>query len=116
MLSEGKRGSAQEIMDLMGKYNIRFASKESEMSLDTIRRHMRILRRFAAAGVDQSTVQYDGSALYFIDKLEEIYGRRAEQTQLQESVRSLDSFQSALSEQQDLVAATEDIHIYIYII
>jgi hypothetical protein len=100
-------------MDLMGKYNIRFASKESEMSLDTIRRHMRILRRFAAAG-DPSTGQYDGSALYYIDKLEEIYGRRAEQTQLQESVRYLDSFQSALPDQQDLAAAAEDIYIYIY--
>ena len=111
LVSVGKKGSAQDIVDQMIKYKIKFACKDSEMDVASIRRHLRILRRLASATVDANNPTYEYSALYFLDKNEETFGRKAEESLMQESCRTLDNFQASLPDLSDLRNACEALHI-----
>ena len=95
----------------MINYKIKFASKENEMDVSSIRRHLRILRRLASATVDANNPTYEYSALYFLDKNEETFGRKAEECLMQESCRYLDNFQASLPDLSDLRNACEALHI-----
>ena len=45
LTSCGKRGSAQEIAEVMKEHKVRFASKDSELSVTLVRTLMRIVKR-----------------------------------------------------------------------
>jgi hypothetical protein len=81
------------------------------MQIDTIRRHMRIIKRVASAVEDPNEPAYAHSALYYFERNEELWGRKAPQVTLQESIRYFDAFQAALPEQEDLRSASEVLHI-----
>ena len=81
------------------------------MTVSNIRLHLRILRRLSLAVLDPSSPAYPESALYFFDRNEEIFGRKAPQVLLQESTRTFDCFQSALPNLDDLRMAATNLHI-----
>jgi len=81
------------------------------MNLYNIRLHIRVLRRLSMAVNDQADPKYEDSALFFFDKNEEIFGRKASQTAMQESGKSFDAFQSAIPDLNDLRSAAETFHV-----
>ena len=81
------------------------------MGVKNVRLHLRILRRCSLAVKDQSAPKHEYSALYYFERNEEIWGRRAAETALQESTRYFDSFQSALPDLSDLRNAAECSHV-----
>ena len=94
---------------LMKAHKITFANNETNMTLANIRTTLRVLRRCSLAVVDPASPTYNRSALFYFDRLEEIFGRRTGQTALQESIRYMDAFQAALADLRDLRAATENL-------
>ncbi|CAJ1443165.1 unnamed protein product, partial [Effrenium voratum] len=68
-------------------------------------------QRLSLAVLDPSSPAYPESALYFFDRNEEIFGRKAPQVLLQESTRTFDCFQSALPNLDDLRMAATNLHI-----
>lgn len=81
------------------------------MQIDTIRRHMRIMKRVSGAVENPNEPSYMYSALWYFERNEELWGRKAPQVNLQESVRYFDSFQAALPDQEDLRSAAEALHV-----
>lgn len=81
------------------------------MQLDGVRRHMRIIKRLAAATPNPQAPEYENSALFFFERNEEIWGRRRSEVFLQESARYLDAFQASLPELEDLRSAAEALHV-----
>ena len=110
-LSKTGGAAAMNLVGYMEQHKIVFGSTDSTMTVPTIRLHLRILRRLSMAVVDTGAPVYQGSALYFFDKNEEIWGRTATQVALQESCRSFDSFQSALQNLEDLREASKNLHL-----
>lgn len=111
LIAEGKAGSAQDILDLLVGANLRYASAETRMTIGNVRLHLRLLRRCSMAVLDPGSPRYEGSALDYFERNENVWGRRAEQTALQESGKYFDAFQAALPNLCDLRCAAENLHI-----
>lgn len=114
MLAKNKQDSgtaATSLSDYLTKYNIKWADNETKMTVQNIRLLLRILRRLSLAVVDESKPSYEDSALYFFDRNEEIWGRKQVEVQLQENARSLDTFQAAIPNLDDLRDASEALHV-----
>lgn len=108
-MSTGKKGSAPEVVDLLS--SLTFASNETTMSLKNVRLHLRIFRRLSLAVENQAQPAYEGSALWYFDRNEELFGRRSAEAGLQESTRWLDAFQASLVDLSDLQVAAKNLHI-----
>ncbi len=89
--------SATDIAELFDSKKIVWASSETRMSVGNIRLHLRVLRRLSMAVEDSSKPSYCNSALFYMDRNEEIWGRKGQQVALQESTKNLDSFQAGVS-------------------
>lgn len=63
------------------------------------------------AVVDQSNAKYEGSALYWFDRSEEVFGRRVHQCAMQESGKYFDTFVAAIPDAHDLRNVAETLHI-----
>ena len=92
-------------------YKIKWADNDTKMTIQNVRLHLRILRRLSMAVVDETAPSYQDSALFFFDRNEELWGRKSSEVLLQENTRSLDTFQAALPNLQDLRTASECLHI-----
>jgi hypothetical protein len=103
-------GSAQSVMALLVKKNIKFANQETMMTLHLVRSHLRILRRASMAVSDTSNPTYEYSALYYLDRNEEVFGRRVQEVAFQESVKYLDGFIAAIPDAGDLRNTMETVH------
>lgn len=111
LISAGENGSASSLADLLQQTGMKFANAETKMNLYNVRLHLRLLRRFSFAVEDPSKPAHKNSALFFMERQEEIFGRRSHETQMQESARALDAFQVAVPDPQDLRIACENLHI-----
>ena len=108
----GQNASAQGLADFLctgGK--VKFANNETNVNLCSVRCHMRLLRRFSMAVANPSQPQHHESALWYFGRNEEIFGRRAPETTLQESARNLDALQSAIPDLTDLRLASGNLHV-----
>lgn len=111
LVSTGQSGSAANIAEILSDAGLKFASAETKMNLYNVRLHMRLLKRFSMAVVDAANPSHTQSALYYMERNEEVFGRRTAETAMQESARALDAFQSALPDPSDLRIACENLHI-----
>lgn len=111
LIKSGKQGTATQIEELLTEHDIIFSNKETKMTLINIRLHLRVLRRLSMAVVDQRKPSYEQSALYFFDRSEEVFGRRAPEVALQESTKAMDAFQAGIPDLDDLRVASETFHI-----
>ena len=102
--------SAKEVSDSLA--GVQFANKASEVTPAGVRMHMRVLRRFSMAVTDELNPTYEKSGLYYLERCQEIWGRRAPQTALNENIRHLDAFQAAVTTLSDLQIACET-HFYL---
>lgn len=91
--------------------NTKYANNETRMSIHAVRLHLRILRRLSLAVLDQTEPKYHGSALYWWDRNEELFGRKGKEVLLQESSRNFDQFVAAVSDFDDLRNVSETLHI-----
>lgn len=103
--------AATGLVEYMQQHKISFASSDTTMNVPNVRLHLRVLRRLSMAVADPANPAYVDSALFFFDRNEEIFGRKGQQTLLQESARTFDSFQSALQSLDELRLASENLHI-----
>ena len=104
-------GAATGLVEYMQAHKIVFANSDTTMNVANVRLHLRVLRRLSMAVADTGSPAYADSALFFFDRNEEIFGRKGQQTLLQESARAFDSFQSALQSLDELRMASENLHI-----
>ena len=86
---------------------VKFANKASEVTPQGARMHLRVLRRFSLAVADEVNPAYEKSGLYYLEKCQEIWGRRTPQTALNENIRHLDAFQAGALDLSDLQIACE---------
>lgn len=103
-------GSAQAVISLLLDKKIKFASTETTMTLHHVRTHLRILRRASMAVSDSANPAYEFSGLYYLDRNEEVFGRRVQEVTFQESVKYLDSFIAAVSDAGELRSTLETVH------
>ncbi len=89
-------GSAQHVVDFLKSTT--WANKDTTLTVYTVRQLLRIIRRFSLAVLDQSNPTYGQSGLYYLERNEEIFGRKRKEVVLQESAKYLDSFQVRLSQ------------------
>ena len=111
LLKNATSGSATNLVDYMAQHKIVYGTADSTLSVGTIRLHLRVLRRLSLAMLDNSAPAYEGSALYWFDRNEELWGRKGPQVTLQENARSFDAFQAALPNLDDLRDASMTLHI-----
>ena len=109
MIQAGLPAHATAIAESLSK--VRWCSKETEVTVLTIRTYLRVLRRLSMAVENQANPCYDGSALMFFERLEELWGRKSVQTTMNENLRTLDAFQAALPDLDDLRNAAETYFI-----
>jgi hypothetical protein len=105
-----ENGSAQAVMALLVDKKVKFANAETTLTLHQVRSHLRILRRASMAVIDSSNPTYEYSALYYLDRNEEVFGRRVQEVAFQESVKYLDSFIAAVPDAGDLRNTVETVH------
>ena len=105
----GKAGSPSDIEIFLS--TTKFASNDTKMTLANIRVHCRVLKRFGMAVMDQAAPSYKYSAMYYMDRNEEVFHRKTSNTLWQDSPRIVDAFQAALPDLDDLRAACENLHI-----
>ena len=92
MLStKGEPCAATNVMETLKE--TKWANAETKMTLFNIRLHLRILRRLSVAVCDPINPSYKESALYYMERNEEVFGRRAKEVSLQESTKYFDAFQ-----------------------
>ncbi|CAE7714171.1 unnamed protein product [Symbiodinium sp. CCMP2592] len=111
LLKNASSGAATNLVDYMAQHKIVYGTSDSTLSVGTIRLHLRVLRRLSLAMVDSGTPAYEGSALYWFDRNEELWGRKGIQVTLQENARNFDAFQAALPNLDDLRDASMNLHI-----
>lgn len=109
LIADGRSGSAPQVSEWLA--NIQFASRETEMNVKNVRLHIRILRRLSLAVEDPAAPVYKNSALYYFERNEGLFGRKAPEMAVQESGKYLDQFQAALPDLADLRNAAETWHI-----
>ena len=103
--------SAVDIEAFLAGQQIVWANNSTTMSLYNIRLHLRVYKKCAGAVKDPATPAHEGSALYWLECNEELWGRRASQCVLQEQPRSLDTFVSAFNDMENLRLACETFHV-----
>ena len=101
---EGGPATAVEVAAVLR--TVQCASKETKVTV-----HLRVLRRLSMAVADQANPVHEKSGLWFLEKCQEIWERRAPQTTLTESVRQLDGFAAACVDMNELQMACE-AHFY----
>ena len=67
---------------------------DSKMTIYNVRLHLRVLRRLSLAVVDATKPTYEGSALFFFKRNEELWDRKSNKVALQESAKNFDLFQA----------------------
>ena len=92
--ASGSSAAAPQLVTMLENSGIRWANAETKMNIYGVRVHLRILRRLSMAVVDSTQPAYQDSALYYFDRNEEMWGRKAPEVQMQESVKYFDSFQA----------------------
>ena len=111
LATAGKPSTAMDVAAFFERSGTKFANQDTTMKLGGLRLHVRILRRLSMAVLDPADPKYEFSALYYMDRNEEIFGRTSQQMTMQESNRIFDSFCSALADLSDLRLACEALHI-----
>jgi hypothetical protein len=103
--------SAQALADYFETNKIVFANAETKMNAQTIRLHVRILKRVSMAVTDQGAPCYKDSALFFFDQIEGVFGRKSIQMTMQENNRTFDSFVAAVTDFNDLRLLAETYYV-----
>ena len=106
---EGGPATAVEVANVL--QGVQCVSKETKVTAATVRQHLRVLRRLSMAVADQSHPVHEKPGLWFLERCQEIWGRRTPRTTLNENVRQLDGFASACVDMNELQMACE-AHFY----
>ena len=69
-----------------------FATSETSLTAKSIRTALRCMRRLSHAVLDKTTPGYHRSALFYLESLEDIFGRRVTETTILDSLHVLDCF------------------------
>jgi len=109
--SLGGKTSAISLVEWFEAKSIRWANAETKMTLYNVRLHTRIFKRLSMSVLDESNPKYDQSALFWVDRNEDLWGRKGAQTMLQESGRSFDAFVAAIPDNKDLRNVAETYHV-----
>lgn len=106
-----KPSTAADLVKYFEDRGIKFANADTIMKIYGVRLHLRVLRRLSLAVLDPAQPKYEYSGLYYMDRNEELFGRLSPQMSMQEAPRIFDSFQSSLSDLNDLRMACENLHV-----
>ena len=102
MEANSQAASAVAVVNMFENGQTQWAGAESKMSIGNVRLHLRVLRRTSFAVLDQSQPKYNDSALYWLDRNEELWGRKGHQVAMQETSKSIDMFTSCIPDLSDL--------------
>ena len=111
MAANSQAASAVAIVNLFENGDMTWAGSESKMNIGNVRLHLRVLRRASFAVLDQSQPKYEDSALYWLDRNEELWGRKGHQVAMQETSKSIDMFTSCIPDLSDLRLVCETLHV-----
>ena len=92
--------------------SVQCASKETKVTATSVRMHLRVLKRLSMAVADQANPVHEKSGLWYLEKCQEIWGRKTPQTALNGSVRQLDAFAAACVDSNELQMGCE-AHFYL---
>jgi hypothetical protein len=107
--NNGKEQNATVVAETMKNANIKYSSTDNAMTDKNVRMHLKILRRLSVACVSQTNPQYKDSALFFADKIEDVFGRTSGCSAVINHHHVMDQFQSSIHDLADLRIVFENL-------
>jgi len=108
---EQKPCTAEAIELHMQKHNITPAKADRRITRKLCLLLLRILKRLSMSVENQQQPAYPRSALYFMDKLEDTFGRNCAETTWTDSHHVLDAMQSNVPSNDDLRIVCENLYV-----